>query len=165
MEFVPFQKIYRLARKTIITEKIDGTNALIYIGEDGTFLTGSRTKWITPEDDNYGFAKWAQLNKTELLQLGLGYHYGEWWGKGIQRNYNLSERRFSLFNSTRWTYENTPKCCHVVPIIRQMIGFDEKEIKLAMDFLKTCGSLAAKDYMNPEGIVIFHEPSKTFLKK
>lgn len=56
-EFVPFQKIGRLSRGCTITEKIDGTNASIYIGEDGEFLTGSRTRWITPEDDNYGFAR------------------------------------------------------------------------------------------------------------
>jgi hypothetical protein len=40
----------RLSREVIITEKIDGTNASIYIDDDGTFLTGSRTQWI-----NVGF--------------------------------------------------------------------------------------------------------------
>lgn len=65
-EFVPFKKIGRLSRMCTITEKIDGTNASVFIGEDGEFLTGSRTRWITPEDDNYGFAKWAQTHKDEL---------------------------------------------------------------------------------------------------
>lgn len=52
-------------------------------------MPNSRTRWITPEDDNYGFAKWANENKEELLKLGIGQHFGEWWGSGIQRGYNL----------------------------------------------------------------------------
>ena len=46
-EFREFAKISRLSRECIITEKIDGTNGVIYIGEDGEFLIGSRTR---PED-------------------------------------------------------------------------------------------------------------------
>ena len=102
-EFQEFQKIARLSRNCSITEKIDGTNACIYIGEDGEFLTGSRTRWITPEDDNYGFAKWALAHKDELMALGPGRHFGEWWGSGCQRGYGLTngEKRFSLFNTSR----------------------------------------------------------------
>jgi hypothetical protein len=59
LEFQEFPKIARLSREIIITEKIDGTNAQILITEEGDFLIGSRTRWITPQDDNYGFAKWA----------------------------------------------------------------------------------------------------------
>ncbi len=35
MEFKEFPKIARLTRDCIITEKIDGTNASIYISENG----------------------------------------------------------------------------------------------------------------------------------
>ena len=38
MEFIKFEKIARLNREIIITEKIDGTNAQICITEDGEFL-------------------------------------------------------------------------------------------------------------------------------
>ena len=41
-EFNSFGKIARWSRRVIITEKIDGTNASIFIGEDGEFLVGSR---------------------------------------------------------------------------------------------------------------------------
>ena len=75
-EFQEFPKIVRLSRQAIITEKIDGTNGCIFIGEDGEFLTGSRSRWITPEADNYGFSKWAYANKEELMKLGPGFHYG-----------------------------------------------------------------------------------------
>lgn len=44
MEFTSFPSISRLSREIVITEKIDGTNASIYIGENGEFLTGSRTR-------------------------------------------------------------------------------------------------------------------------
>jgi len=79
IEFKEFPKIARLSRECVVTEKLDGTNAQIYIGEDGEFLVGSRTRWITPDDDNYGFARWAYERKDELMKLGKGQHFGEWW--------------------------------------------------------------------------------------
>ena len=62
--FTPMQKIARYSRLCTITEKIDGTNASIYISEDlSEFLTASRTRWITPEMDNNGFSRWAHEHK------------------------------------------------------------------------------------------------------
>lgn len=90
MEFVEFPKMPRLSRECVITEKIDGTNAQIFIADDcETMLIGSRTRWITPENDNAGFARWCMEHKEDLLRLGPGRHFGEWWGQGIQRNYGL----------------------------------------------------------------------------
>jgi hypothetical protein len=96
-----FPKMARLSREVIITEKIDGTNAQICIGEDGSFQVGNRTRGITPENDHFGFAAWEYANQYELLQLGAGRHFGEWWGQGIQRGYGLTEKRFSLFDTAR----------------------------------------------------------------
>jgi hypothetical protein len=172
--FTPFPKLARLQREVLITEKIDGTNAQVFITDDGRMLTGSRTRWISPEDDNFGFAKWARDNKDELMQLGPGRHFGEWWGRGIQRNYGLSERRFSLFNVSRWClHGETPKqiptadprivkmqdvlpdCCHLVPILRQGINISTLA-ESALYELSQRGSVAAPGFMNPEGIVVFH---------
>jgi len=97
-EFKEFPKMARMSRDVIISEKIDGTNAQILITPDGDLFTGSRTRWITPADDNHGFARWAEGNRDELLKLGPGRHFGEWWGQGIQRGYGLKEKRLSLFN-------------------------------------------------------------------
>lgn len=47
IEFVPFLKMARLRRSVVITEKIDGTNALVHISDDGQVYAGSRTRWIT----------------------------------------------------------------------------------------------------------------------
>jgi hypothetical protein len=44
IEFQPFAKIARLSRECVITEKIDGTNAQVYIDESGEVLaTGATT--------------------------------------------------------------------------------------------------------------------------
>src|SRR5262245_45580571 len=107
--FEPFPKISRLSKKAIVTEKIDGTNAQIFIGngfdehenqEQGgellyawndkldcrlVLFAGSRNRWLrtSARDDNFGFAKWVKDNAEELIKLGPGRHFGEWWGKGI----------------------------------------------------------------------------------
>ena len=168
-EFVGFPKMARLSREIFITEKIDGTNASVTITEDGQFLIGSRTRWITVADDNYGFAAWATENRDELLKLGPGSHFGEWWGKGVQRNYSMTERRFSLFNVSRWMDDAVrPACCHVVPVLYQgpMEEYGVlKGVKVAMQRLEREGSLAAPGFMKPEGVVIFHTAANLYFKK
>lgn len=165
MEFEKFDSIARYSRDCVITEKIDGTNAQICITEDGQFLTGSRRRWITPEDDNYGFSKWAFENKDELMKLGVGRHYGEWWGQGIQCKYDMDKKVFSLFNIKRWSDDEVrPKCCSVVPILFEG-DFSTENILMTMSKLKEHGSCASKGFMKPEGIVIYHKQSKTLFKK
>jgi hypothetical protein len=57
VNFQPWPKIPRLHRSIVITEKIDGTNACVVISPDGTEIAAqSRTRVITPEQDNAGFA-------------------------------------------------------------------------------------------------------------
>jgi len=185
LEFVEFRKIARLNRECVVTEKIDGTNASIYNGENGEFLTGSRTRWITPQDDNYGFAKWANANREELMKLGKGQHFGEWWGGGIQRKYGLEkdDKRFSLFNTARWCLfgetpqvisidpktkiekkqEVLPKCCGIVPILYKGI-FDTFRINGLLKTMSEKGSQAVRGFMNPEGIVIYHKAAGTYFK-
>jgi hypothetical protein len=168
-KFTPMQKIGRLSRNCTITEKIDGTNASIFISEDlSEFLVGSRTKWITPgkQTDNYGFAKWAYDHKEELMQLGPGQHFGEWWGLGIQRRYDLSEKRFSLFNTNRWAdgRQTRPACCYVVPVLYEGI-FTTEAVNEVIANLRIFGSKAAPGFQNPEGIVIYHHATKQLFKK
>jgi len=173
--FQPFPKMARLSRGCVVTEKIDGTNAQVIVCEDGRVLAASRTRMITPEDDNYGFARWVAEHEAELRDgLGVGRHYGEWWGCGIQRRYGLQEKRFSLFNTGRWIDAHDPQyqcgvtiapdCCHVVPVLWQGI-FDMSEIFAALADLAACGSHAAPGFMRPEGIVIYHAASRMYFKK
>lgn len=164
--FVEFPKIARLTRQCVVTEKIDGTNGTIHIADDfQTILVGSRTRWITPEDDNYGFARWVMANKEELLKLGPGTHHGEWWGQGIQRNYGLKEKRFSLFNTSKWLDDAVrPACCSVVPMLYSG-PFDTVEIDRVLGALSINGSIAAPGFMKPEGIVVYHVAGNVMFKK
>jgi len=183
IEFREFQKIGRWSREVVVTEKIDGTNASVFIGEDGEFLTGSRTRWITPQDDNHGFSRWAHERRGELMRLGPGMHYGEWWGNGIQRKYNVPDKRWSLFNVSRWclygsapavfptqdprvvkTQDVLPECVGLVPTLWRG-NMDNLDIAMLMDNLRTSGSVAAPGFMKPEGIVIFHTANGALFKK
>jgi hypothetical protein len=185
-EFIGFPKIARLSRRAVITEKIDGTNAQIYITEDDEFLVGSRKRWITPENDNYGFARWAFDHEDELRTLGPGHHFGEWWGAGIQRKYGLTngDKRFSMFNTIRWCMHGTqpgeisqanpkaepkmqdvlPPCCGLVPVLYDE-GFSTDRCDRALDDLRIGGSRAVPGYMDPEGIVVFHVAANKAFKK
>jgi len=163
MDFLEFPKMPRLTRRCIITEKLDGTNAQVYIADDGAILFGSRTRWITPEDDNYGFAAWATKNAVQLRELGPGRHFGEWWGAGIQRKYGLTEKRFSLFNVERWGAIR-PACCHVVPVLFDGM-FSTERAQECIENLAVSGSRAAPGFLDPEGIVIFHTAGNFVMKK
>lgn len=175
-EFKAFPSIPRLNREVVITEKLDGTNASVHIykeGEELKILAGSRNRWLTLEQDNFGFCKWVQDNKEELVKLGEGTHYGEWWGVGIQTGYGLSERRFSLFNVHKWGEmyyamrdgheTNFPKCCHVVPHLLTT-DFTTENVNAVLAELKEKGSQAVPGFMKPEGIVIYHKHSNQLFK-
>lgn len=184
MEFQDFPKMARLSRECVITEKIDGTNAQILIGEDGSIQAGSRTRWITPDDDNFGFAAWVAANADQLRLLGPGRHFGEWWGAGIQRKYNQDEKRFSLFNTLRWCAHDAepaqipsadpraepkyqtrvPSCVSVVPVLYRGL-FDTDEVNAAITRLRIDGSAAAPGFMKPEGVVVFHIAGNVGFKK
>lgn len=161
MEFKPWPKITRFEnrRYPIFTEKIDGTNACIAIGEDGFSHVQSRNKIITPSDDNYGFAGWVERNKEEVMKLGKGYHFGEWWGLGIGRGYDQTEKRFSLFNTLRWHANNPPPACiGVVPIL------PVRSTEEARKFLEENGSVVAPGFRRPEGAVMFDPDTETCFK-
>jgi hypothetical protein len=174
--FVEFPSIARLSRDVVVTEKIDGTNAQVHITEDGRVLAGSRSRWITPEADNFGFARWVADHADELRALGPGSHFGEWWGAGVQRRYGLDHKRFSLFNVSRWTcnrndnqqtedtYCHQVPCCHVVPVLLRWT-FDTAKIDETLAALAANGSAAAPGFMKPEGIVVFHTKANTLYKK
>jgi hypothetical protein len=170
MEFKEFESIEILESLVIISEKIHGTNAQIAIDDSGqNIYAGSRNRWITPEDDNYGFATWVYANKTELLALlGPGRHFGEWYGSGIGPGYGLKEKRFALFNTYRWTKLKQDGLLlpqmDVVPVLYSGT-FTPTITRETMDKLKKDGSSLVPGYMKPEGVVIFFSRTKTYLKQ
>lgn len=170
-DFVTWNKIPRFNKEWEITEKIDGTNGVLHWGEhdgrfddtawlarvDGLWLrAGSRNRWLSPESDNFGFAKWAKENADDLWGLGKGWHFGEWYGQGIQRAYGLTEKRFALFK-TGWSDEDLPKRVEQVSTLIVADGSElNATIKGCLEDLRVCGSAHVPGFMKPEGLVVRH---------
>ena len=189
MIFQPFPKLARLSRGCTITEKLDGTNAQVIIIDpeaaecelyeatqneapiaiiEGLYVyAGSRTRLITPgkKTDNAGFAAYVLENADQLTLLGAGRHFGEWYGKGIQRTYGLAEKRFALFNPERYPPARIrPSCVELVPVLWDG-EFSTYAVNSAMQTLADHGSLAVPGFKNPEGIVVWHSASRVSFKK
>lgn len=121
----------------------------------------SRKNLITPEKDNFGFAQWVRENARTLVDdLGEGYHFGEWWGSGIQRGYGLEkgEKRLSLFNVKKWHPDfrdegqsdfATDKL-GVVPVL-DVHTFDTNRVNVAVKMLKVTGSKASPGFFPARG--------------
>jgi hypothetical protein len=171
VEFKEWPKIPRGQHENVtITEKIDGTNACIIIEEGEIVGIQSRKRMLVPaalsgekDTDNFGFAFWVMENEEDLLQLGDGYHYGEWAGPGIQKNpHGLREKMFFLFNTARWNLDNPnkPSCCNVVPILYSG-EYTDLCIEDAMNLLKGC---YVHPDQNPEGIVVYYHKTRRLEK-
>lgn len=183
MEFVKWPSTPRLFREVIVTEKVDGTNAAIQIKvgrpehgyeklvmKDGiaySIAAQSRKRIIVPENDNFSFAFWVWDNGAQLIDiLGPGIHFGEWWGKGIQRGYGSEWREFSLFNVKK--HQNVldavgPAYINTVPVLYEGV-FSEAHILNTLWNLEKDGSQAAPGFKNPEGICVFHTQSRQVYK-
>lgn len=167
-DFQSFGEILHLGKlKMSITQKVHGTNGQIYIyqneNNEWQIKAGNRTRWLTLEEDNFGFAKYVEENKEEIIQkLGKGRHFGEWCGPLINSGEGLKENNFVLFNWERWNKKPLPCNMLVIPII--YVGKLSFEIiQERMDFLKEKGSRLVPGYMSPEGIVI--QVGESFFKK
>jgi len=166
--FEAWPKIARLNRDCIITEKIDGTNSAVIVTDDLRVGAQSRNRIITPEQDNFGFARWVADNAETLASLlGPGRHFGEWWGSGIQRGYGLTkgEKRFSLFNVNRYADVDFTELPNVSLVPTLYTGtFDSEQVGWEVDRLTRIGSAAAPGFMRPEGVVVFHVAAQTVFK-
>ena len=176
--FEKFQSLKRMKRNCIITEKIDGTNAQLCFDADANMLVGSRNRQIWPEGtegkpkgcDNQGFAQWAYSNQTKLFEfLGVGRHFGEWCGQGIQRNYGLDCKLFLLFNTGIFGpgKQEIPKDLMViglgvVPVLYEGV-FTTDAVDNTMKLLKDTGSHITY-YDNPEGVVVYHTTIRDYFK-
>ena len=186
LTFEKWPSIPRWANDTVtITEKIDGTNAALIIlpynidhetliqdgyakcwgpadaqiGDLVTFAVQSRKRFIKPgkDTDNAGFAAYAFEHAPQFIALlGYGKHYGEWWGRGIQRGYGLDEKRLSLFSP--WRYEHLALKDEVpgldmVPVLYSG-GWDGANVKKELTKLEEKGSVAAPGFKKPEGLIV-----------
>ena len=80
--------------------KLDGTNAALHSRPDG-FVAQSRTRLLTSDDDNYGFAAWALRERAWAdglhARVGPAVVYGEWCGQGIQKRTAISKVPRNVF--------------------------------------------------------------------
>lgn len=185
-----FGKIPRLNRPVTITEKIDGTHGLIYVNSEGHpdvghypgcnladhlggagyLAAGSRNRWLTEDTDNYGFAAFVRANAATLISdLGPGLHYGEWYGRGIQRGYGMGERAFALFNTRRWRSAwldfTTPRLTCVPVLYEGTLMSDlDARVDSAIESLLAHGSRIAIGYPRPEGVVVYHHAAEVLFK-
>jgi hypothetical protein len=158
IEFKAFDKIQNIDKSMMtITQKLHGTNAQIYIYEEGGELKlkpGSRTRWLTPDDDNYGFARFVIDNKQAFIDtLGVGRHFGEWCGPGINSGEGLKEKTLVLFNWRRWKDIPLPPKVTTVPVLYTG-SLSMEKVEEVFNRLKEQGSYFSPGFMRPEGIVI-----------
>ena len=193
--FVEFPKIPRLKRNIVVTEKIDGTNAQVWIRPkweaealagyefepdydtqcgDLIVRAGSRNRWLprpgAPGEDNFGFSRWVHDFAVRLaLFLGAGHHYCVRGGAGIQRRYDLDHKRFSLFNAARWPeLMAAPIQIHRPPgidVVPLLYQGPMIDTQPLLEQLRSTGSHAAPGFMRPEGIVIYHMASRSMFKQ
>ena len=92
--------------------KLHGTNGAVRVCSDGEVFVSSRTKIITPKDDNAAFAafveehkaSWTGKIRSRMEDLGMGRAdlilFGEWCGPKINRAVavcSIPERVFAVF--------------------------------------------------------------------
>ena len=92
------------------TVKLHGTNAAVYVDKDtDELIVQSRSRIITPEDDNAGFAFFVHANKymfrkqcekVKVSEDSQAIIYGEWCGAGVNHGcsiHNVEEKFFVIF--------------------------------------------------------------------
>lgn len=104
------------------TVKLHGTNAGVRVNADGTVQAQSREREITIEQDNAGFAHFAQQQQNAFIGLanniaivngkprndGRYTIFGEWCGGNIQKKVGLNTvpKHFVVFN----VYDHVDEC-------------------------------------------------------
>ena len=90
MQYRSYQHIEKLGNKAVegilkgrcsLQPKIDGTNGVVWLGDDGIVHAGSRKRDLTLDNDNAGFYNTIIHNeniKSYLLEHPDHYLYGEW---------------------------------------------------------------------------------------
>lgn len=77
------------------TVKLHGTNTGVKISKDGIITIQSRNNEIDINNDHFGFSKFIEESKEELIKAFKKdvdvVIYGEWCGRGIQKKIALSE--------------------------------------------------------------------------
>lgn len=117
--------------------KLHGTNAGIFVSPDGTIKAMKRTGFITPENDNHGFAAFVESIRPALDALSKTINspwtiFGEWAGKGVQKHdavSKLEEKHFFIFqlrNENTGDYISEPE--HISQVTHPHLAFQRIKI-------------------------------------
>ena len=111
MSFVKYQHVERFGATEVegiergtcfVFPKIDGTNASVWIDENGQFSCGSRNRELDRENDNAGFCNYAVGNAAligYLLKYPTHRLYGEWLVPHSLKTYRDNAwRKFYVFD-------------------------------------------------------------------
>lgn len=111
MEFKKYQHLERFGTTEVenieigelyIFPKLDGTNASVWLNQQGEIQAGSRRRHLTLENDNAGFYAWVvkQDNLLKYLQKNPTHRlYGEWLVPHSLKTYRKdSWRNFFVFD-------------------------------------------------------------------
>lgn len=111
MEFKKYQHLERFGTTEVenieigelyIFPKLDGTNASVWLNQQGEIQAGSRRRHLTLENDNAGFYAWVvkQDNLLKYLQKNPTHRlYGEWLVPHSLKTYKKdSWRNFFVFD-------------------------------------------------------------------
>jgi hypothetical protein len=84
--------------------KLDGTNSIVWMGDDNTICCGSRTRQLTIDNDNAGFMAYITSDTGNPIREAVSkysdyYFYGEWLVPHTFKGYRENAwRRFWLFD-------------------------------------------------------------------
>jgi hypothetical protein len=135
------------------TVKLHGTNSGFVREADGTVTFQSRTRVLTKDNDNYGFARYMEDEVgTSALNAFVQDHvmhyedehvvvFGEWCGKGIQKKVAIAEldKMFVIFairvgNGENWRWVNMETNPPSMPEYRIFNIMDFPYYRLTIDF-------------------------------
>lgn len=110
--FTKYQHLERLGTEEVegiqagecyVFPKLDGTNAQVWINDEGELCAGSRNRQLTSENDNAGFFKWVIENREMFLPFFETHPtkrlFGEWLVPHSLKTYRDDAwRRFYIFD-------------------------------------------------------------------
>lgn len=122
--------------------KLDGTNASLWIDDEGTFQTASRRRIITAGDDNAGFAAWFDAEGQQMFEEILFAHrewiiYGEWMVPHTLKTYREEIWRkfwvFDVYDRERGSYVPYEE---YEPILRTGVRTDTDGVEHGIDIIE-----------------------------
>ena len=110
-----FATAFTAGEHITITEKIDGANASIAVGEDGKLIAFSRRNQLTPESTLQGFYEFVQTLDSSIISCVLGTRYiffGEWLclsGDTVIKKVSAGKGKKEMTLKEMYEYAHTPE--------------------------------------------------------